>query len=268
MGFLEKTLANLTHALEQSLFAENISRRTGLLQSLDPRMKAVSTLALLITVSLSRSLPVLLGMYFLALFLAWRSSISVTYFIKRVWLFIPFFTGLVALPALVITPGPVVLALPLGAAITTTGVATVLFLLLRVSTSISFGVLLILTTPWPALLKALSVLRVPDGFLLILGMTYRYIHLLLRMAEDMFLSRKSRVVGRLPPAETRQILAASVGTLLSKSLDLSGEVYLAMQARGYRGQPRSVAAFHMRRNDWTWAFATALVAVVAVWLGR
>jgi cobalt/nickel transport system permease protein len=268
MGFLEKTLADLSHALEQSLFAETISRRTGLLQALDPRVKVVSILAFLIAVGLSRSLPVLLGLYVITLFLAWRSSISVAFFIKRVWLFIPIFTGLVALPALFITPGSILVSLPWGLAITRPGLLTVLFLLSRVSTSVSFGVLLILTTPWPTLLKALNVLRVPDGFLLILGMTYRYIHLLLRMAEDMFLSRRSRIVGRLPGAEARRILASSAGTLLEKSLYLSGEVYLAMQARGYRGQPRSIAVFRLQRIDRAWICGTVFVAAAALWLGR
>jgi cobalt/nickel transport system permease protein len=267
-GILERTLADLTNALEQSIFAENISRRTGLLQALDPRIKIVSILALLISTSLSRSLPVLLFLYLLTLFLAWQSSISVAFFVKRVWIFMPFFTGLIALPALFITPGPPLASLPLGLVITKTGLQTVLFLLLRVSTSVSFGVLLILTTPWSTLLKALSVLRVPDGFLLILGMTYRYIFLLLLLTEDMFLSRKSRIVGRQNSAEQRRIVAASVGTLLGKSLDLSGEVYLAMQARGYRGQSRIVTAFQTRGIDWAWGSGIFLIAALAVWLGR
>lgn len=267
-GILERTLADLTNALEQSIFAENISRRAGLLQALDPRIKIVSLLALLISTSLSRSLPVLLCLYVLTLVLAWRSSISVGFFIRRVWLFMPFFTGLVALPALFLTPGPALASLPLGLVITKTGFQTVLFLLLRVSTSVSFGVLLILTTPWPTLLKALSVLRVPDGFLLILGMTYRYIFLLLLITEDMFLSRKSRIVGRQSATVQRRVLAASAGTLLGKSLDLSGEVYLAMQSRGYRGQSRTVNAFQMRGVDWVLGSGIILIAALAIWLGR
>ncbi len=222
----------------------------------------------MISVSLSHSLPVLLSLYGLALLLAWGSSISVWFFIRRVWLFMPFFTGLIALPALFITPGPVWVHLPLGLAITKTGAATVAFLLLRVSTSVSFGILLILTTPWPTLLKALSVLRVPEGFLLILGMTYRYIYLLLLTAEDMFLSRRSRIIGPLKPSEGRRILAATAGTLLNKSLVFSGEVYLAMQSRGYRGQPRTVNDFKTRSADWAWATAMGCIAVLAVWLGR
>ncbi len=267
-GVSEKTLGDLAQALEQSLFAENIARQPGLLQALDPRIKIISILALLIAAGLSRSLLVLLGLYGVTLVLAWRSAVPMGFFVKRVWLFMPFFTGIIALPAFFITPGPPLVALPLGLTITRPGALTALFLLLRVSTSVSLGVLLMLTTAWPTLLKALGVLRVPEGFLLILGMTYRYIYLLLRTAEDMFLSRKSRVVGRMSSAEERHVVAASAGTLLNKSLHLSGEVYLAMQSRGYRGQARTLDTFRMRALDWTWAAVIAFVAAGAIWLGR
>ena len=265
---IEKTLADLTQALEHSLFAENISRQPGLLQSLDPRVKVLSVLALLIAVGLSRSLLVLLGLYAVTLVLAWRSTVPLGFFVKRVWLFMPFFTGLIALPAFFITPGPALVSLPLGLVITRTGAMTALFLLMRVSTSVSLGVLLVLTTAWPTLLKALSVLRVPEGFILVLGMTYRYIYLLLLTAEDMFLSRKSRMVGRMTSAEERHVLAASAGTLLNKSLHLSGEVYLAMQSRGYRGEAHTLDTFRMRTRDWLWAAVIAAIAAGAIWLGR
>ena len=173
-----------------------------------------------------------------------------------------------ARPALFVTPGPPLVSLPLGLMITRPGATTALFLLLRVSTSVSLGVLLMLTTAWPTLLKALSVLRVPEGFILILGMTYRYIYLLLRTAQDMLLSRKSRIVGRMPAAAERQVLAASAGTLLNKSLHLSSEVYLAMQSRGYGGKLRTMDTFHMRAYDWLWGAAILAVVAAAVWLGR
>ena len=117
-------------------------------------------------------------------------------------------------------------------------------------------------------LQALGVLRVPEGFILVLGMTYRYIYLLLVTAEDMFLSRKSRVVGRMTSAEERHVLAASAGTLLNKSLHLSGEVYLAMQSRGYRGEAHTLDTFRMRARDWLWAAVIAAVGAGAIWLGR
>lgn len=264
----ERTLAEIGHTLEQSLFAEEMARRPGLLQALDPRVKLASVLALLMAVSLARSLGVILGLYALTLFLAWRSAIPMGFFIKRVWLLLPFFTGLIALPAFFITPGPALAALPFGLVITQTGALTGLFLLTRVSVSVSLGLLLILTTPWNTLLKALSSLKVPDAFVLILGMTYRYIYLLLHTANDMFLSRQSRVVGRLSGDAERRILAANAGVLLNKSLHLSSEVYLAMQSRGYRGAPRVLDNFQMKRLDWAWSAALAVVVAGAVWLGR
>jgi len=267
-GVIERTLADITNTLEQSLFAEEIARRRGLLQALDPRVKVVSIILLLIAVSLSRSLAVIVGLYFITLVLAWLSSVPMGFFVKRVWLFMPFFTGIIAIPAFFITPGPPLVYLPLGLVITRTGALTALFLLLRVSTSVSLAVLLVLTTPWNSVLKALGVLHVPDVFVLILGMTFRYIYLLLHTTNDMLLSRKSRIVGQLNGADERRLIAASAGTLLSKSLHLSGEVYLAMQSRGFQDYPRTMDTFKMRMGDWAWGAAMVLIAGLAIWLGR
>jgi len=267
-GVIERTLNDVTRALEQSLFAEEIARRPGLLQSLDPRVKLISTLLLLIAVSLSRSLAVIVGLYAVTLVLAWRSSVPMGFFVKRVWLLMPFFTGVIAIPAFFITPGPPLAHLPLGLLITRTGAMAALFLLLRVSTSVSLAVLLVLTTPWNSVLKALGVLRVPDVFVVILGMTYRYIYLLLHTVSDMFLSRKSRVVGRMSTAEERRLMTASAGVLLSRSLDLSSEVYLAMQSRGFRGYPRTMDTWKMRPLDWACGAGMLFVTVIAIWLGR
>jgi len=267
-GVIEHTLADITHTLEQSLFAEEIARRQGLLQSLDPRVKVVSIILLLIAVSLSRSLVVIVGLYLVTLVLAWLSSVPMGFFVKRVWLFMPFFTGIIAIPAFFLTPGPVLVQLPWGWVITRTGAMTALFLLLRVSTSVSLTVLLVLTTPWNSVLKALGVLRVPDVFVLILGMTFRYIYLLLHTTNDMLLSRKSRIVGQLNGTDERRLIAASAGTLLSKSLHLSGEVYLAMQSRGFRDYPRTMDTFKMRARDWLWGAAMLLIAVFAIWRGQ
>jgi len=267
-SFVERTLVDINHTLEQSVFAERTARGPGLLQGLDPRLKILSTLLVLLAVGLSHSLGVILGLYFLAFGLAFFSNIPLGFFVKRVWLLIPFFTGVVALPALFITPGPVLVHLPLGLVITQTGLTTALFLLLRVGTSVSLAVLLVLTTPWNSLLKALGVLRLPAVIILILGMTYRYIHLLLHLTNDMFLSRKSRLLRRMKGPEERKLIAATSGTLLNKSLQVSSEVYLAMQSRGFRNYPRTLDTFKMRTIDWLAGALVVITAAAAIWLGR
>jgi cobalt ECF transporter T component CbiQ len=258
---IEHTLHGIGETLERSLFAEEISARPGLFQSLDPRVKVVGVLALILSVSLSRSLVSIAGVYLLALILAGLSQVPLGLYIKRVWLALPFFTGLIILPAIFITPGPALAHLPLGLVITSTGVNSALFLLLRVSTSVSLTLLLVLTTPWNAVLSGLSVMRIPDVLILILGMTYRYIYLLLHLTNDMFLSRQSRVVGRLDTAGERRILGATAATLLGKSLDMSSEVYLAMQSRGFRGTVVTLKPFKMQARDW--AAGAALVSLAA-----
>lgn len=267
-GFVEKTLVDINNTLEQSLFAEQNARKQGLLQGLDPRLKIVALLLLVLAVNLSHNILIILVLYFLALWLAFFSKISLVFFIKRVWLLIPFFTGIVALPALFITPGSILVHLPLGLVITNTGVMTAAFLLLRVGTSVSFAVLLILTTPWNSVLKALGVLRVPAVIILILGMTYRYVHLLLHITNDMFLSRKSRLLRRMNGSEERHLVAATSGTLLNKSLQVSSEVFLAMQSRGFRNYPRTMDTFKMRWRDWLSGGVVFITIGLAIWLGR
>jgi cobalt/nickel transport system permease protein len=267
-GFIERTLADINNTLEQSIFAEKISRKKGLLQLLDPRLKVISMVLLLFAVSFSHQLAVIIGLYFFALIFAALSAVPIAFFVKRVWIFIPFFTGIIALPALFITPGSTLVQVLPGLIITRTGMITALFLLLRVGTSVSYAVLFVLTTPWNSVLKAMGVLRVPDVIVLVLGMTYRYIHLLLHLTNDMFLSRKSRILRRMTGVEERSLLAATTGTLLGKSLQLSSEVYLAMESRGFRYYPRTMDRFQMHWFDWLAAGIVLFVTALAIWFGR
>jgi len=275
-GFFEKTFNDITSVLEQTLFAEAIARQPGLLQSLDPRAKLIGGLALLIAISASQTLWVILVLYLLTLPMAYASHVPMGFFLKRVWVLMPFFTGIVALPALFspFSPGTPLITLIDSAtpkiflAITQPGVITAAFLLLRVGASVSLAVLLVLTTRWAMLLKAMRILRVPQAFVLILGMTYRYIYVLLHAANNMFLARQSRVVGRVSGAEHRRWLAASMGVLLSKSYTLSDEVYLAMQSRGFRGEARVMEAITWHARDGAWLGVFIAVALGALWLGR
>jgi energy-coupling factor transporter transmembrane protein EcfT len=140
--------------------------------------------------------------------------------------------------------------------------------LLRVGTSVSLAALLVLTTPWNTVLRALGALGVSEMALLVLGMTYRYIYLLLHLSNDVFLSRKSRLVGRLTGTQERQVMAASAGVLLSRSLHMSSEVYLAMQSRGFRGHSQGTAGNQMRSLDWAVGGALVLITGAVIFLGR
>jgi cobalt/nickel transport system permease protein len=59
-----------------------------------------------------------------------------------------------------------------------------------------------------------------------------------------------------------------VGVLLSKSFQLSNDIYMAMQSRGFRGEVYTLDEFIMQRRDWFSLAGFALVAGAALWLGR
>ncbi len=110
---------------------------------------------------------------------------------------------------------------PNGLAITATGLAHApAFLILRVETSATLALLLIFTTPWMHVLKALRILRAPVLLVVILGMTCRYILLLLETAHEMFESRKSRTVGALDRASAGAWPYRAAGVLLNRSLPI------------------------------------------------
>ena len=111
------------------------------------------------------------------------------------------------------------------------------------------------------------MLRLPIVLVVILGMTYRYIFLLLRNAHDMFRSRKSRMVGRLDGREQRRAATASAGVLMSKTLQLSGDVYLAMRSRGFQGEVYVLDEFRTGWFDWIVLAAFLTVAAAGFLVG-
>lgn len=266
INFIERTLTNLTKDLEYALMAEELAKTEGLLQKLDPRVKVLGALILICTIALTHQLIIILIIFLLTLILALLSKVPLLTLARRVWLSVLLFTGSLVLPTIFLTPGLVACRLPLlGWAITWPGLKGAILLLTRVEAITTLSILLVLTTLWTRILKALAVLGVPVIFIVILGITYRYIFLLLQTALDMFEARQSRLIGQLPSAEKRRLAAASVGVLLSKTFHLSNEVYLAMQARGFRGEVHMLDDFVMQPRDWVALIVVTGLAITLIW---
>ena len=149
--------------MEEAFISDSFSRRNGFLQSLDPRAKLVSILALIFATSLIGDLRLLIFVYMLTLLFSYLSKVDVLFFIKRVWLFIPIFAGIIAIPMIfnIFFPGDPLISLvylgpgahlgpfslPDSIYITKQGVNTAVIFTMRVATCVSAVVLLYLTTP-------------------------------------------------------------------------------------------------------------------------
>jgi cobalt/nickel transport system permease protein len=268
-GFIQSTVVGFTRALSRALMSEETARQRGLLQSLDPRVRVVGLFALVLAVTLSRRLTVVLVLFAVAVMIAVLSGVTIGTLATRVWLVVLAFTGVIALPAIFITPGNPIATFAGGSLhVTAQGVATAMLLIARVETAVTFTTLLILCTPWTHVLKALRSFHLPAEAIVMLAMTHRYVFLLVETASQMFESRQSRTVGRLPAGERRHMMARTAGVLLSKSIDLSNDVYLAMQARGFRGEVRILSDFRMKSWDYIGLLAFLCAGGIAVWIGR
>lgn len=267
-GYLRKTLTGAAGLLRQVMFSEDVAARRGLLQRLDPRVKFCGMIIALVAAALVRHIPTLAVLYVATLGLAAASALPVGFFVKRVWLFVPIFTGVMVLPATlsIVTPGHVVL--PLwhwhGAVegVTSQGLTSAGLVVSRVAVSISLVVLVTLTTPWARLLAALRAVGVPKIFVLVIGMAYRYIFLLLGVVSDMYEAREARTIGAVKHDRgARAFVGASAGALIGKAHTLSEEVHQAMTARGYTGDAKTLQRFRLTGRD---IAAGALVLVCAV----
>lgn len=267
-AYVEKTLNGVAVLLEESLLTEKYAKKEGLLQSLEPGFKLPSILLLIVITSLLTSIWVVALVYLITLAMAWRSLIPLGFFIKRVWIFIPLFAGLIVLPSIfsVITPGEPLLWIGKGIYISKPGVAGAVLLILRVAASVSLAVLLVLTTPWQEVLGALRVFRIPLIFVMTLAMTYRYIFLLLRLIQDYYTAKRSRQIVPEGPGRGQSFVAGRIGALFMKSLALSNHVHSAMLARGYTGEVRTLGTNEPRAMDYLWLGGTFLLSLGLVWL--
>lgn len=283
-GFVGKTIDGIFNFLEESFVSESYAKRNGLLQSLDPRAKLVSILAVIFATSIVGNLDLLIFVYLLTLLFAGLSKIDVGFFIKRVWLFIPIFAGIIAFPMIfnIFLPGDPLIqlaylgpgaylgpfSLPESIYITNQGVNLAVIFTMRVATCVSAVVLLFITTPQPVLFKSLRSVGVPRIYVLTLEMAYRYIFLLMDMVREMYAAKKARTIKSRSMFEEQKWVGGRMGYTLIRSIDMSEKVHMAMMSRGFNGDVKVMQQFKMKNRDFFAVAAAISLSVLLVLISQ
>lgn len=267
-GFTERSLQALVGAMERAIESEEIAKADGLLQRLDPRVKVVGFTSVIFACVFSRKLSVIVAVFVLAVATAGWSRVRPGVLAKRVWLPVLVFTGVIAAPALFITPGNTIYRVPLLGGITAQGARSALFLIVRAETAATLAMLLVLCTRWAHVLKALRVLHVPVVVVVILGMAHRYIFLLLETTREALETKRSRTFAVLGGRMQRTLAINTAGVLMDRSFQVADDVYTAMQSRGFDGEVRLLSEFCMSQRDYAVLVIFVGVALAGVWLGR
>lgn len=253
-SFLQKTILDTVTLLKETISNEEIAQTNGFLQKCDPRAKCFCVLIALTGVLATRSAAVLSLIYLFTVFLSLISSVRLSYFLKRTLLFVPLFSFLIISPSVFsfVTPGDPVCQIEIfsmNISVTRQGIGSAILFFMRVLSSVSLVILLVLTTPSPVLLKVLRIFRVPQLFVMILGMTYRYIYLLLDNIQNTFTAIKSRTGYVKSTRKGQRIVGLTIASLWMNSYRMQSQVYNAMISRGYTGEPKIIDEFRMRKTD-------------------
>lgn len=271
--FIERSVMGALAFLKESVYSDEYASKSGFLQSIDPRFKMLSFAVFLTAVIFTKSIVVCIAMYAVCLVLTFASKVQIGFFMKRTWIFIPVFALFIAMPAIfnIFTPGePLVTLRFLGGVfvITRQGVSSAALFFVRVLVSVSFAILLSITTRHFELLKTLRIFKVPQVFVMTLGMCYRYIYLFIDVIEDTYLAIKSRVGGRIHYAKGQRIVAWNIAGLWQRSYNMNEMIYMAMLARGYTGEPVALHDFRPSSKDWMFLAITVAFCAVLLYAGN
>jgi cobalt/nickel transport system permease protein len=268
---LRKTLTAFSGVVLTEFLSAKYAKKSGLLQSLHPATRLYILLFFAVLSSLLSSLPALAAEALVAVFYAAQSGPPLRDFFRRVWGYLPPLLFVISLPAAtsLFSKGPPLFYIfpssPIGAGslcFTAAGLLSALRLGLRCGVSLSFCYLLFITTPMAELEKTLLAARLPQLFVSVLGMTYRYIFVLTLTARNMVEARLLRTVGRLDAASGRRFFAHGVATVFIKSQALGSDVYDAMCCRCYTGRAVSLQNLRLMPQDFIFIAGNAIISTI------
>jgi len=276
--FVEGGISHLADVIKKEYVQWELSSGNGFLQKIDARIKVLFLLFFVMIVSLQRSLLPELYISFFVFILVLLSRLRIVMFYKRVF-FLGFFFGfLVAFPAAfnVITKGEIIWPMikistplnffiyhiPADIGITREGIYVVARLTMRVINSLSLSFLVLYTTPFPEIIRALKVLKVPETFLIVITLCYKYIFIFSKTVEDMYLAKKSRMVREASNTEAREWIAGRIVFIFRKSRLRCEEVFNAMIGRGFSDTVKLYSIRKMHPKDWCVGILFLLIGVL------
>lgn len=242
-------MEELSHA-EERLDVDAYAKRSPF-YPLDPRVKLICTVALIVVVAVLTSLEaVLLAGAFLIL-LAIASRIPARHLASN-FLLALIFIVFAALTMLLYR-----------------GWESALIIGLRISICVLALLIMVSTTPFFKMLRAMRSLRVPRLIASMIMFTYRFIFLLLDEMERMKLARRARgfIGGRnLLDRSALRTLANTIGMTFVRANARATNIYDALLMRGYTGEIREFGRLHVGPKDLVFGACFATVIVLTILL--
>jgi energy-coupling factor transporter transmembrane protein EcfT len=282
ISFIEKGIHHLAEVIKSGYIQWDTASMDGFFQRIDARIKVLFLLLFTIIISLKKEImpEVMIGSFVFVLTLI--SRLNIFSFYKRV-LFLAFFFGfLIALPSAfnVITKGEIIFPviqfsnahhfwiyqIPREVGITREGINVASMLTLRVMNSLSVAFLVLHTTPFPDIIKALKVMKVPDSFLMVITLSYKYIFIFAKIVEDMHLAKKGRMVTQVSGADARNWAAGRIVFVFKKTRLRCEEIFKAMLSKGFSEDIKFYDARKLNSRDLVTGGILLFIGVLFLWI--
>ena len=252
LSFLDKTIINSSKAVKSIYLQAENATRDNFIHEINPKVKFISLIYMVIVISVVSNLvtQVFITAFIFSLYVIARLKIFGVY--KKIFFLAFIFGFLVVLPASlnVITPGKIIFNIisfnkpshfliyniPQNLGFTINGLQVVSIVFLRVFNSVSFALLVVYTTPFPSFIKSFKMIGVPDTFLMIISLAYKYIFILSRTIEETYFAFKSRLSGNIKSSSIRKLIGGRIFFIFKRSMIIYQDTYHAMVSRGYRGK--------------------------------
>lgn len=274
LSFLDKTIINSSKTVKSIYLQAEYSSRGNFIQMINPNVKLIALIYMAVVISFANSIIAqgIIAAFVFFLYIIAQLKIFEVY--RKIFFLAFIFGFLVVLPASlnVITGGDIIInlatfknpahfliySIPQSIGITDKGIQVVAMVFLRVLNSVSFALLVVFTTPFPSLVKSLKMIGVPDTFLMIISLAYKYIFILSRTIEETYSAFKSRLSGNIKNSSIRGLVGGRILFIFRRSMIIYQNTFQAMVSRGYTGK----VVLHSR-NLFTLRDVSVLVIIVA-----
>jgi len=275
LSFLDKTILNSSKAVKSIYLQAENAACDNFIQNINPKVKFISLIYMSIVVSVvsNHLTQILITAFIFLLCIIARLKLIEVY--RKIFILALVFGFLVVLPASlnIITPGRIIFNIvsfnkpshfliyniPQNIGLTINGVQVVSIVFLRVLNSVSFALLVVYTTPFPSFIKSFKMIGVPDTFLMIISLAYKFIFILSLTIEETYFAFKSRLSGNIKSNSIRKLVGGRIFFIFKRSMIIYNNTYQAMVSRGYKGKVVIYSQNHFTYKD----FAVLVIVVLS-----
>ncbi|ADP77596.1 cobalt ABC transporter, inner membrane subunit CbiQ [Methanothermus fervidus DSM 2088] len=251
--------------IDDIIFIEKDAKKNSPIHNLDPRVKLIIFIFLVVYAVHTQSFYVLIALELYLFLLIFISKLDFITFLKRLLLVLPF-GGFIAIFQIFIRPGHILLSLPLGIHITFEGLVYGTFLLLKLITCVTSVLMLSSTTPLQDLVEAGKRLHLPPLFMMLISITVRYLFYFYEKFVTITNAQKSRCFSiwnkNLPYLLRLRKIGETIAIVFLKAYEQGEKVYLSMLSRGYNEESISNYHTHVKLKMSDYIFIISNVALV------